>query len=613
MGLFGKSRSDIDYDLNATIVDMLFPGGSTECAGVLKSLKTICGNKMSDVELIQFYSGLVIRCSGNSSQDSIKIRTQIAHPFLTNDLTAYKTIAFTQLHLKTPTFFLDNKAKMQMVELLAQSYIEFDKFIEKNNQIPDDYDQDDRFGLSPDVPVLVWGIDAANNYIGRLRSSANEPTTWIRQGSMSSNSVFGNTDIYILTTNNKKSLGKVYVNIYSHKVPKKAPIGFVLTDSVSTNESKSFTEPPLKQMIQTEHDLTIQLADEQENNESEGMLYDLLCNNCQSPLEIGNKFCVYCGTLIEPNQKEISIEPKSKIQPQDLNEKPEIQTLSNKIGSAYIQTETIHPKSLKCSKCGASLDENANFCSICGTKVLVNKPDRIEPKQVTGRWVTCEFCDAQNKSTSSHCEKCGKPLYRKRKKVRRFSLKLIFIVSLISVVLVIAGFFGLDYYNKFKAEEAAKQAEEDAKQARIDAALKNPSSYWLVEYSSPTGDGTYSTVRASTYNTNNYLDNITCVIVGISVSKNLNAYYYLDDAIDGGKINLKSSDFKVNGINPTIDSTEKNVCWRAYQGFSIVSNYDFVLYNTQTANFLFIINNDAIIDNDFNWRNVLITELLLDY
>jgi ribosomal protein L40E len=255
--------------------------------------------------------------------------------------------------------------------------------------------------------------------------------------------------------------------------------------------------------------------------------------------------------------------------------------------------------------CGTSYVVGANFCSVCGARLSeVNHKIIEQPQEITS-YVKCEHCETQNDSRSSYCEKCGKPLLRSvrengKPSKRRIS-KAMFVIAITSALII--SYFGVDYYIKFKADEEAKRIKEEYRQAKIDAALKDPSLYWYINFSSPTVGYSYSIRTASTYNTGVYLDNVKCVIVGIKVIKSSNSIYYLDDSIDGGKINLKSSEFTLNGLNPTIDSTGKNVCWRAYRDFNIVSSFNLSLYNTQTANFLFIIDMRSQISNVFFWRS----------
>lgn len=51
-----------------------------------------------------------------------------------------------------------------------------------------------------------------------------------------------------------------------------------------------------------------------------------------------------------------------------------------------------------CEKCGAKLNKNSKFCTLCGSPVRASKV----PK--------CAFCGAELKATSKFCLKCGKPV-----------------------------------------------------------------------------------------------------------------------------------------------------------------------------------------------------------
>jgi DNA-directed RNA polymerase subunit RPC12/RpoP len=55
-----------------------------------------------------------------------------------------------------------------------------------------------------------------------------------------------------------------------------------------------------------------------------------------------------------------------------------------------------------CARCGAVLDEDAAFCGVCGTEIVV-----VYEVKVTGEGITCPGCGRKQQSNRKSCSRCG--------------------------------------------------------------------------------------------------------------------------------------------------------------------------------------------------------------
>lgn len=102
-----------------------------------------------------------------------------------------------------------------------------------------------------------------------------------------------------------------------------------------------------------------------------------VCTNCGKKLNPGSKFCIYCGTPVEKEKKEVKY--------------------SGKV----------------CSKCGVPLEEDAAFCTNCGAKVSVEEDiEETEEEVVVEEPVkkVCVKCGAEIEDGNPFCMNCGAPV-----------------------------------------------------------------------------------------------------------------------------------------------------------------------------------------------------------
>ena len=122
-------------------------------------------------------------------------------------------------------------------------------------------------------------------------------------------------------------------------------------------------------------ELTMQLKTLQEeiaaNKEMiEKLSVEEVCTNCGKKLNPGSKFCIYCGTPVEKEKKDVSCSGKA------------------------------------CSACGAPLEEDAMFCTNCGTKV--SEEVCVEEEESVKK--VCKNCGAELEDGNRFCMNCGTPI-----------------------------------------------------------------------------------------------------------------------------------------------------------------------------------------------------------
>jgi hypothetical protein len=81
-----------------------------------------------------------------------------------------------------------------------------------------------RFGLDATNPIPIKGFSGLDHYFERL--CLQKRIRWDRRGSTSVDNINGMIDIYILTTANGETMGRLYVTMYSSETSTKIPEGF---------------------------------------------------------------------------------------------------------------------------------------------------------------------------------------------------------------------------------------------------------------------------------------------------------------------------------------------------------------------------------------------------
>ena len=101
----------------------------------------------------------------------------------------------------------------------------------------DDNEPDDDFGLVPQNPIYVNGIDEQEKYLNSLYTSDGESIYWNRRGSMGVDGVDGLVDIYDTFLPSGEEYKTIYINMYGEENSTSAPGGFYL-DITEDNSGK---------------------------------------------------------------------------------------------------------------------------------------------------------------------------------------------------------------------------------------------------------------------------------------------------------------------------------------------------------------------------------------
>jgi hypothetical protein len=178
----------------------------------------------------------------------------------------------------------------------------------------------------------------------------------------------------------------------------------------------------------------------------------------------------------------------------------------------------------------------------------------------------------------------------------------------LSLILTVFGIYSYDSYKTAEAERLRLEKIAEEEENRISTALAEPSLYWKMTYSAPYKEG-YSAKDTAYYANGGVVKGYICVLVGVNLMKDTSSSYYLDNTIDQGKANFRTTDFTLNNQNPWIPIGRENYCAKAFKGFRIVDTYEFDEYQNQPFFLLFIIDVNDKQNSQFSWKDKVITTL----
>lgn len=301
---------------------------------------------------------------------------------------------------------------------------------------------------------------------------------------------------------------------------------------------------------------------------------------------------------LSTNADQTSVDNNS-IKPDVITLEPEIQFGSLANGEMPNSTIAKEPdgevdqaRKLVCLSCGSINDENSLFCAHCGTHIKNSD-------------VICEKCGLHGKRNNNYCPSCGTKYLKNvidlgsrnyAKSVNQTSSKYKYwkIISMITIIVVC--FCLIITYLVY-----------DENQNRIEYALKNQLSYWNLEFTSPTGNGEYVSFPGTTLVTGE-LTGTSCVVVGVKVEKDHDSKFYVDDKIDRGILELKLTNFTINGFLPD-PAVCKEDCLRAYGLYNLVDRYDITMESGDSIYLLFVLNNSSDFNKTFKYNDIEITKL----
>lgn len=130
---------------------------------------------------------------------------------------------------------------------------------------------------------------------------------------------------------------------------------------------------------------------------SQQMLEDMsakICNKCGATIEEGQLFCVECGCKLE-NESALEIQGKGAFA-ERTEEADNESSVENTEGNEKILKDL---EKLKCSKCGAAVEEGQLFCTECGEKIT--KENKV---------FVCPFCGYSMPVKRLFCVRCGRKI-----------------------------------------------------------------------------------------------------------------------------------------------------------------------------------------------------------
>lgn len=120
----------------------------------------------------------------------------------------------------------EKDANRVMAELLAATIVEGQKAVNANRDATAHNLDDPEYGIVPEKPIYVKGVDGEERYLQALRTYEGIPITWNRRGSMMADGIHGMIDIYDTYLPNGESHKTLYLNMYSSTDSVQPPVGF---------------------------------------------------------------------------------------------------------------------------------------------------------------------------------------------------------------------------------------------------------------------------------------------------------------------------------------------------------------------------------------------------
>ena len=229
-------KVDIAYQCyKPGMVGMVFPGGKKQASAIIISLAKIVGRETASLDAKEYYEFLTIytdvltRKVVTKSDDSRIISSlQAKHgQTIPSKSIAQRILAYCTINIMNNEFCLDNEESMLALKLfddiLSQNEHTMNWNVEAQNANIDDPD----YGLVPEKPIYVKGVNGSKEYLNSLLSLIGEGASWNRTGSIKVDNINGMVDIYEITIPTAPSRKTIYLNMYGTENSKTYPRGVV--------------------------------------------------------------------------------------------------------------------------------------------------------------------------------------------------------------------------------------------------------------------------------------------------------------------------------------------------------------------------------------------------
>ena len=232
------------------MVGMVFPGGKRQASRIICSIAKLVNKDLAAIDAKGYYDLLSIYCDvlirrvvTHSTDDNIIASLQVKHEQnIKSKTVAQKVLAYCTINMNNNDFSLDDEGSMEALSLFDSILSQNEQIAQSNSEAQEENLDDPNYGLVPEKPVYVKGIEGSNNYLENLRTSLGEIVTWERQGSLAVNGINGMVDIYEIILPSGKLYKTIYLNLYGTHNSTKLPKGFVAKGSPGgTNVPKART------------------------------------------------------------------------------------------------------------------------------------------------------------------------------------------------------------------------------------------------------------------------------------------------------------------------------------------------------------------------------------
>ena len=183
---------------------MVFPGGQKQASNIIRSIAKLVGKNTTDLdakgyyELLSIFSDVFIRrVVTRSTDDNIVASLQRKHSQeIKNKAVAQKVLAYCTLNMQNHDFCVDDAESVGVLSFFDNVLSQNEQIAQSNSAAQMENLDDPDYGLVPEKPVYVKGVEGSEKYLGNLRTPNGEMVTWERRGSLAVDNVNGLVDIY---------------------------------------------------------------------------------------------------------------------------------------------------------------------------------------------------------------------------------------------------------------------------------------------------------------------------------------------------------------------------------------------------------------------------------
>lgn len=228
------------------MVGMVFHGGKRQASNIICSIAKLVGKNLPALDakgyydLLSIYSDVLIRrVVTHSTDDSIIASLQVKHgQDIKNKSVAQKVLAYCTINMNNNDFCLDDEESMEALSLFDNILSQNEQIAQSNIDAQTDNLDDPDYGLTPEKPVYVKGIEGSEEYLRNLRTALGEIVSWERQGSLAVENINGMVDIYEIILPSGKPYKTIYLNMYGTQNSVKIPKGFGRKSTVRDTANK---------------------------------------------------------------------------------------------------------------------------------------------------------------------------------------------------------------------------------------------------------------------------------------------------------------------------------------------------------------------------------------